>query len=547
MKTNRFLCALIFSLSIACTAFDEPVEPVIEDVLTRSSINEAALRESAGVANINNPYSVENMQKAAIHISRLYGTQPRPIYATHEYVRFLPQDSTEVDILEDELMLELVNYPLDRLLSDQEVEFYSSDRINGYTWQYGVVPKNFNYPTNIRYEVLQNVYMESGDSQVHPYVSPTVVGGGSTGGTTGSGGTWYDEVLTQSMKNAGIPIIGGSSSTGGSWRPQAKVTYHEDAEKKNIPLPGVKVRVSTLMNVGTGYTDNNGIVDIAKGNAGVFKNPVRYQIKFENNKWKIKNSIKQIATIQGPKTTNSWVYHITPTNKELSAYAAIHRALYYFYFKQNVITKPTYAAKRLKIVTLWDQSDPDKAGLFTSSRKITIWGKYHTNNEYYNRYHITRTTFHELGHASHHMDKEKYKDASKIVKESYADAVAYYCMSQLYPDRQVLNKVKDKYSPKNPDYTMVGESLFNQGVTMSQLQAALLSATTWDEWRQAVKYACSIPYWIVDLIFDYKEYAMDFNIQSNTITHENGTFQAYVNQPTQFDIQSSLVNAGATV
>lgn len=213
MITNRFLCALIFSLSIACTAFDEPVELVTEDVLTRSSINEAALRESAGVANKKNPYSVENMQKAAIHISRLHGTQPRPIYATHEYVRFLPQDSTEVDILEDELMLELVNYPLDRLLSDQEVEFYSSDRINGYTWQYAVVPKNFNYPTDIRYEVLQDVYMESGDSQVRPYVSPTVVGGGSTGGTTGgatdTGGTWYDEVLTQSMKNAGIPMIGG--------------------------------------------------------------------------------------------------------------------------------------------------------------------------------------------------------------------------------------------------------------------------------------------------------------------------------------------------
>lgn len=233
--------------------FEEAANPVTEDVATRSSINAASLRESAGIANVNNPYSSANMQKAAIQLSKLYSTPPRPVYPTHEYVRFLPQDSTQVDILEEELKLELASYPLDRELSDQEVEFYSNDLINGYTWLYGVVPKNFRYPSGIRYEVLQDACLESDDPLLRSEISPAVVGGGTTGGTVGTGATWYDEVLAQSMKNAGIPIIGNGPSSTGGWTPQAIVTCYDDATNQRIPLQGVKVRVSALLNVGSGF------------------------------------------------------------------------------------------------------------------------------------------------------------------------------------------------------------------------------------------------------------------------------------------------------
>ena len=78
-------------------------EEAAQSVETRAAINAAALRASAGVANINNPYSVANMRKAMNQISAVYGTQPKPIYATHDYVRFLPKDSLDMYILEDSL------------------------------------------------------------------------------------------------------------------------------------------------------------------------------------------------------------------------------------------------------------------------------------------------------------------------------------------------------------------------------------------------------------------------------------------------------------
>ena len=107
------LSFIVICLSVGCTHFDEPVMPeeAAQSVETRAAINAAALRASAGVANINNPYSVANMRKAMNQISAVYGTQPKPIYATHDYVRFLPKDSLDMYILEDSLRVASYRVP----------------------------------------------------------------------------------------------------------------------------------------------------------------------------------------------------------------------------------------------------------------------------------------------------------------------------------------------------------------------------------------------------------------------------------------------------
>lgn len=350
------------------------------------------------------------------------------------------------------------------------------------------------------------------------------------------------------MKNAGIPIIGNGPSSTGGWTPQAIVTCYDDATNERIPLQGVKVRVSTLLNVGIGYTDKDGMVNIPKGRGGKFKNPVRYQIVFDNDYWKIKNAIKQVATIQSPKTNQSWLYYISPENKELSAYGAVHRSLYYFYFKQNILTKPTYVLKRLKIKTLWDQSHPEYAGLFSSPRTITVCGKSPKGSDnYYPRYQIMRTMFHELGHASHYKYRGRDYNSDGYVSQSYADAVAYYCLSQLYPDRNVLNNIKKEYAPEHPEYTQIGESLFNQGLTMAQLQSSVKSAVKWEDWRQAVKSVSSVPDWLVDFLFANREYTFDFSLVNSSTYHENGNDLCYLNISTGFYLQHALVKSGAIV
>ena len=171
------LSFIVICLSVGCTHFDEPVMPeeAAQSVETRAAINAAALRASAGVANINNPYSVANMRKAMHQISAVYGTQPKPIYATHDYVRFLPKDS---------LGLLLIEYSIDRILTDAECEFYSNDLIGEYGWLYTLVPKNFRYPSGIETEILQEVYVQGSGFTTRKddeaQISPQLLGGGSS-------------------------------------------------------------------------------------------------------------------------------------------------------------------------------------------------------------------------------------------------------------------------------------------------------------------------------------------------------------------------------
>ena len=99
-----YVIALVLSyLCMSCTKFEEDF--IYSDVTqqqTRATIDAATLRESAGVANANNPYSVSNMNKAMIQYCKVLNIQPRPIYATHEYVRFQAKDSVDYYILNSE-------------------------------------------------------------------------------------------------------------------------------------------------------------------------------------------------------------------------------------------------------------------------------------------------------------------------------------------------------------------------------------------------------------------------------------------------------------
>lgn len=552
-----------------------------EPAQTRAGLNEAALRASAGIANANNPYSLANMQKAMNYLAVWLGGRPKPLYATHEYVRFLPKDSVELTTLEDKLKLVLFDYPLDRVLSDAEIEFYSNDFINGFCWKYTLVPKRYVYPDGIRREVLQDAYLQNGETaprsstkpedniQTEPdalylageeselvaddelLAEPDAIG--SVISPLLSEGE-YDQVVEQSMKSVGLIVSGGPSSTAGrAWTPSAEITYYDDALQQTIPLQTIEIRVNTLFNVGTGFTDADGRVTIAKGSGGKFRNPVQYQLKFRTDRWKINNPNNDVATIRGPKESCGWNYTINQYNKEYSAYAAVHRALHYFYYKQGDITKPFYTATRLVVKVFWNESTPDKSGQYIGGQAslpwltaIKIWGKNHDTGAYYNRHFITSVTFHELGHASHDVSVGNFIVVNSKVKESYARAVEYYFTTKLYPDPVLMDQMMQIYDETKPNYTLIGLALFNQGITMSQLESAVNCATTWDQWKQAVKNKSAIPTWLVDFLFANATKPWNFNFEREAIriNDDENLIHAYVGQPVRFVIQSDLTDFG---
>lgn len=98
MKKYRLFLPIFLFLCFACTQFDE--EAMLDEApTTRAAVNAAALRESAGIANTDNPYSVDNMKAAMTQYCKVMNIQPQPVYATHEYVRFEVRDSLDYYIL----------------------------------------------------------------------------------------------------------------------------------------------------------------------------------------------------------------------------------------------------------------------------------------------------------------------------------------------------------------------------------------------------------------------------------------------------------------
>ena len=116
-----------------------------------------------------NPYTIENM-KAALDSLKAYpenldGCLKAPslvndieITTTDLYVRFLPQDSAQFKKLMTDTTLTLFDFPLDYEII-QTGEYYQDPTVAGdYTWLYTRVSKDYVFPKDIRYEILEELF-----------------------------------------------------------------------------------------------------------------------------------------------------------------------------------------------------------------------------------------------------------------------------------------------------------------------------------------------------------------------------------------------------
>lgn len=536
MKARYLFISLCLLLNFGCTYFDETVSPQADILAQQSVLNASDLRESAGVANINNPYAVHNMQQAMKQYCTFAGVQPRPVYATHEYVRFLPADSIQLYILEDSLELELFNYPLDRILTQNEIDFYSTDYVDGYCWTYTVVPKNYRYPADIRHEVLQDIaFINTASLEQHAVTD-----------------SFYDAVVAQAMKNTGIETVntGAGTTGGGKWTPSAHISYVDDMTNEEIPLAMVKVRVNTLCNIGTNYTDAKGNVTITKGWGGNFLNPVDYQIKFKSDYWKIIENKTGVAEIFGNKNSSTaWYCKITPADKKGSAFAAVHRALHHIYCKQNSVTKPINPVWKMRVAVLWDTQGEDKYGDYrniewwgVAGNPIRIWGK---EGDYRPRHAITGTVFHELCHASHHkaVRNKYFQNTDDKICESYARTWQYYFLQQLYPNRKRADFQFSYFS----NYTGVGPALLYQDLSIEQIENTICVSQTWEEWEKAVKALKQVNDVITSFLFDTPNDTWEFNFSSESIITRDNTYTGNIGIPITFKLQQPLLAKNAQV
>lgn len=154
------VCAVLFSCTMNETVFDDLNDSGQETPVTRTSVT----NEDEDFVKLDlNPYSLSVMQSVYDN----YSLEHIDLDPTDLYVRFLPQDSTQLHHLLYESGLELFDYPLDVDLTDSEIDSYeASERDSCFNWLYTTVKPDYAFPADITYEILDECYIPVEDESI---------------------------------------------------------------------------------------------------------------------------------------------------------------------------------------------------------------------------------------------------------------------------------------------------------------------------------------------------------------------------------------------
>lgn len=213
---------------------------------------------------LENPYKTENITKA---LASLYPTKAGRVEVkpTDFYVRFLPENKQECDELKS-LGIDLLDHPLDYAIA-VDGDWYHDPQVpeGDVTWQYGVVPVDFDFP-DIRYEIIDECYINKESSQ------------------TKSDGIDWDAVERESYILTGNESYLSDVLTKGSEKvsPSGRITIVDEHANGGKPfgVAGVRVSCNTFVKFDKCQTDRDGYYTMSKK----FSSDLRYRLVFQNEK-----------------------------------------------------------------------------------------------------------------------------------------------------------------------------------------------------------------------------------------------------------------------
>lgn len=211
---------------------------------------------------LENPYKTQNITKA---LASLYPTKADrvEVKATDLYVRFLPADKLQYNLLES-LGLELVDHPLDYDIA-VEGDWYHDPEVpeNSVTWQYAVVPVDFEFPDDIAYEIIDECYIVNSSA-------------------TRSDGIDWEAVEREAYRITGNEdrIEDVMTKASNKVTPSGRITIVDDKANGGKPfgVAGVKVSCNSFVKFDSSYTDRDGYYTMSKK----FSAKLRYRLVFQN-------------------------------------------------------------------------------------------------------------------------------------------------------------------------------------------------------------------------------------------------------------------------
>lgn len=151
---NSDVNSVMAALSSGCDA-----HPIIDNMPGYNTNTDTTELPTILGSQRNNPYTLSRMRVAYNNL----GYSALPVNATNLYVRFLPNSASQLSVLDsimDSQDLELFDTPMDYDVL-QEGDYYQDPSIpdSSVTWQYAVVPTDFQAPADITYQVLFQIHI----------------------------------------------------------------------------------------------------------------------------------------------------------------------------------------------------------------------------------------------------------------------------------------------------------------------------------------------------------------------------------------------------
>lgn len=482
---KRLYLLLLSGLLLASCVKEELPQPSEgEEPLT------AAVTRSIGEKD---PYKLSLVQE--VLDAKLAQTgQPRIVLEpTHQYVCFSPTDSAQVARLEALDLITSYNPVGEEGKPIPEPDEDTQDEILPL---YSVVPIGFQFPEDIPYTKIYDVYIQS------------LGGAGPASGSEEQLSTdLFKDVLTQTLAATGhssVATRAGESQQ--EWNPSARFRFHVDVGDNSdtiLPLKQLNVVVVQGSNQKRYYTDADGRITVTDK----FIGPVDYQVVWDSEHFVIR---------QGGTWTRrgSWCKGYTePLDTVLTSQcgldyflAGAHRALTAYYTEPNLVPHLERERGFLNVGIVDKKTPHDWDGRYIPvingiiGHPLYIYAKDDVGHKSSKT--ALQKTFHELGHASHyHVNPSyyltKYLSRTKEM-DSWANGVAYAYT------RALLGEEYEWDEPVDGIYTRLVECLLVNGFTMEQIQSDFYVSDTWKDWRSQTKARSDkqISDRLVDLIFD---------------------------------------------
>lgn len=270
---------------------------------------------------LEDPYTVAHMQEA---LTKVYPTKAGRVElsATDYYVRFLPKSDDELRKLQDR-GLYLMDHPMDYTIV-REGDYYQDPSVpaEAITWQYAVVPKEFVFPSDVEFQLLDECFLSD-----HLPESKAI------------DGIDWEAVEEESFRLTGNEALWepAAKTKGGTDRPQGRITIEDPKYGAGKPfgVSGVMVACNVFVKIATTYTDRDGYYQMGKSFSGkpryrlVFKNERGFNIGF--NLILIPASVSTL----GKGSPEGIDYHVTEGDGALFRRCAVNNAAYDYYSRCN--------------------------------------------------------------------------------------------------------------------------------------------------------------------------------------------------------------------